>query len=94
MFAKYYDIKDGQYKDNPFMIYMTNERRIKLRTQKGNEVKWYDFVIKEIKESSENYKFTYTASDYFINELSKSGYSLSFSEEEKNNMGSAQYLAE
>ena len=53
-----------------------------------------DFVIKKIDETSENYKFTYTATDLFINELSKSGYNLEFDMELENNQKNIQELAE
>jgi hypothetical protein len=35
----------------------------------------------------ENYKFKYTATDLFINELSKTGYNLEFDTERENNQG-------
>jgi hypothetical protein len=50
-------------------------------------LRWLDFIIKKIDESSENYKFTYTATDLFINELSKTGYNLVFDTEAENNLG-------
>ena len=44
-----------------------NERKVKLKY--GEE--WYDFIIKDINENSENYTYTYTCQDLYITELSK-----------------------
>jgi hypothetical protein len=55
-----------------------NERKVKLRYgELGTEdCKWYDFIIKDVKENSDNKTFQYTCKDLFINELSKSGFSV------------------
>lgn len=58
------------------------------------EVKWYDFVITNIQENSENNSFTYTATDLHINELAKNGFNLEFDNELENNQGTVNYLAE
>jgi hypothetical protein len=80
--------------DNPFLPYLVNERKVKLKYFQDNEWKWFDFVIKTVSENSETYKFTYTAEDLFINELSKTGTSLTFDEKLGNNQGTVQELAE
>jgi hypothetical protein len=80
--------------DNPFLPYLVNERKVKLKYFQDNEWKWFDFVIKTASENSETYKFTYTAEDLFINELSKTGTSLTFDEKLGNNQGTVQELAE
>ena len=86
----------GKYKtengleDNPFIPYLVNERKIKLK-YKG---KWYDFIIKNKDEESGNYRFNFTAIDLHINELSKNGFNLEFDQKLNNNQGSAIELAE
>jgi hypothetical protein len=94
IFAKYLDEQTGEIVENPFLGYLTNERKVKLKYYPNGELKWLDFVIKKIDESSENYKFTYTAIDLFINELSKTGYNLEFDLELENNQGTINELAE
>jgi hypothetical protein len=66
---------------------MVNERKIKLRHGELGEsdCKWYDFVIKNIQENSENKTFSYTAKDLFINELSKSGFDIELDAKLENN---------
>ena len=93
MYARYYDEDSGEFKDNPFMKYLTNERKVKLKYYPNGELRWLDFIIKKIDESSENYKFTYTATDLFINELSKTGYNLEFNVELENNQGTITEMA-
>lgn len=67
---------------NPFIPYLINERKIKLKYGDG----WFDFILKEKQESSDN-TFTYTAVDANILELSKKGYGITLSTELKNNQG-------
>ena len=55
--------------------------------------KWYEFLIKEREEVSEDYTFTYTATDAFINELSKTGYNVEFATDLNNNQGTVVELA-
>lgn len=71
--------------DNPFIPYMVNERKLKYK-YKG---KWYDLKIKNITEDSKNYVFSYTATDCYINELSKNGFNLEFDQKLDNNQGTA-----
>ena len=96
MYMKYYDIDTKTFYDNPFLKLLVNERKVKLKYGEdadGNP-KWYDFVIKDIKENSENKTFSYTCKDLFINELSKSGFDIILDAELENNMGNIQYLTE
>lgn len=81
---------------NPFIQYMTNERKIKLRIgeEEDPDVEWYDFVIKQIQEKSDTKAFTYTCKDRFVNELSKTGFDLVLDNELENNMGTVEELAE
>ena len=96
MYSHYYDIHTEQYCQNPFLSYLVNERKIKVRygALGAEDTKWYDLVIKNIQENSENKTFTYTAKDQFVNELSKSGFNLQFDQELENNMGNIETLAE
>ena len=54
---------------------------------------WYDFIIKEVQEDSENGVFTYICKDLFINELGKTGYEVELDTELRNNMGTITELA-
>lgn len=96
MYHKYYDNESGEYVENPFIKLLTNERRVKLRL--GNpgdaDVEWYDFVIKNVQESSDSKVFNYTCTDLFINELSKNGYNITLDGELENNIGTPKELAE
>lgn len=92
IYTKYYDEDSGEFKDNPFVQYLTNERKIKLKYFPNGKMRWLDFIIKKIDETSDNYKFTYTATDLFINELSKTGYNLVFDAELENNQGTVNEL--
>jgi hypothetical protein len=92
IYAKYYDGESGEMVDNPFVPYLTNESILKLKYLSKGEWKWLDFIIKKIDESSNDYVFTYTAEDLFINELSKSGFSLTFDAEIGNNTGTINEL--
>lgn len=87
MYSSYWDDDAEDFRDNPFIDFLVNERKIKLRVDEEADVKWYDFIIKNIEQDSESKVFTYTAIDIFINELSKSGFNLEFDSELGNNMG-------
>lgn len=92
-FMIYYRFKDtvtGEEVDNPFAQYLTNERKLKLNY--GN--KWYDFIIKNIKIDSNKHSYDITATDQYINELSKNGFNLTFDAQLRNNLGTIQYLAQ
>ena len=86
---KYFDADTGQMEDNPFAPYLINERKVKL----FYDDEWYDFIIKEVEETSDEYTCSYTAYDAFILELSKNGYGIEFSSELNNNLGTALDLA-
>lgn len=90
MYSKYYDDETDEILDNPFTKLMVNERKVKLKYD--NE--WYDFIIKNIQESSDQRSYTYTAKDLFVNELSKNGFALTLDEELNNNTGTIIQLAE
>lgn len=86
---QYFDPYIGATVVNPFASYLINERKVKLYYD--NE--WYDFLIKEHSESSDGLVWTYTATDAFVNELSKNGYDKEFDIERNNNQGTAIDLA-
>lgn len=90
VYSQYWDEETERLIWNPFMKYLTNERKVKLYY----ENKWYDFVIKNINEDSATKAFTYTCKDLFLNELSKTGFELEFDSELGNNMGTLPELAE
>ena len=87
---KYFDPYNENHEViNPFVNLLINERKIKLKY--GSD--WYEFVIKERNESSDEYTWTYTCTDAFVLELSKNGYDLTFDAELNNNQGTAKELA-
>lgn len=86
---RYFDYQTQTIIENPFASYLINERKIKLKF--GED--WYDFIIKECTESSEDYEWSYTAEDAFVLELSKNGYNIELNQELNNNQGSAVELA-
>ncbi len=75
---------------NPFVALLTNERKVKLHY----DGEWYEFIVKEHTETSEEYEWTYECTDAFVLELSKNGYNLTFDNELNNNQGTAAELAE
>lgn len=86
---RYFDPYLNEKVENKFVPYLVNERKVKLKFDN----KWYDFVIKECEETSEEYIFTYTADGLFPLELSKVGYNLEFNTELNNNQGTVIELA-
>lgn len=89
IFSRYWEEESEDFKINPFINLLVNERKIKL----FYDNKWYDFVIKQIQENSENYTFSYTCKDLFINELGKTGYEVELATELQNNMGTIKELS-
>ena len=89
MYYQYVDTETGEKVYNPFIPYMVNERKVKLKYNG----EWYDFLVKQIQENSETKAFTYTCKDQFVNELSKSGFELVLDNELENNMGTITKLA-
>lgn len=90
MFYSYIDTETGEKKSNPFISQLVNERKVKVKWKN----KWYDLIIKSQQEDSNGKSITYTCKDQFINELSKTGFQLEFSNELMNNQGTIQELGE
>lgn len=89
LYYTYIDNETGKRVQNPFISLLVNERKVKCKW----EDEWYDFVIKGIQEDSNGKTITYTCEDLYINELSKTGFSLEFDQKLNNNQGTAQELA-
>lgn len=87
---KYYDEMVGDFVVNPFEHFLVNERKVKLFYK--NE--WHDFVIKTKEEESEEYTFSYTCTDAFVQELARNGYGVTFNTDLGNNQGTVVELAE
>jgi hypothetical protein len=87
---KYFDDFLGDYVVNPFASYLINERKVKLYYKD----KWYEFIIKEREEDSEEYTYSYVCTDAFVQELAKNGYGITFNTESNNNQGTITELAE
>ena len=90
MYYTYIDTETGEKVQNPFTKLLVNERKIKVYWKN----KWYDFIIKAVDENSGDKSITYTCKDLYINELSKTGFDLEFSEELNNNSGTIQQLGQ
>ena len=92
-FYLYYDYIDnhtGERVKNPFVNYLTNERKIKVYW----EEKWYDLIIKQIVEDTAKHTFAYTCEDQYLTELSRTGFELEFQTELQNNIGTAADLVD
>lgn len=88
IYYSYIDTETGETVKNPYTIYLVNERKIKVFWKD----KWYDFLIKEIKEDSIAHTFTYTCEDQYLTELSRTGFSLEFNSQLQNNIGTPEEL--
>ena len=86
---KYFDDFKGEMVENPFYPYLINERKVKLFYND----EWYEFLIKESDESSEEYIFDYTAKELFSLELAKMGYDVVLDTSLDNNQGTIVELA-
>ena len=90
MCAKYFDEELKEFVDNPFIPLLMTERFLKLKYKD----KWYDLIIKNRQENSDQKTYTYNAKSQHINELSKTGFELEFKTELENNQGTVTELAE
>ena len=94
IYAKYFDQEICDYVTNPYLGFLTNERKVKLKKEEKGQIVWYDMIIKQVSEDSSNFTYTYTAKDQHIQELAKSGFELEFDKELKNNTGTKEELAQ
>ena len=85
MYKQYVDTMTGEKVSNPFSDWLISERKVKLYY----EDKWFDFIVKDIAESSSNYLYTYQLEDALVQELSKNGFGVTLDAELMNNMGTA-----
>ena len=90
MYKRYVDNVTGEQVVNPFSDWLINERKVKLKY----EDKWYDFIVKNISETSTNYLYQYQLEDALVQELSKNGFGITLDAELMNNVGNAKDLAE
>ena len=90
MYYSYIDTRTGERVKNPYIKYLINERKIKVLWKN----KWYDLLIKQIKEDQVQHLFSYICEDAYITELSRTGFDLTFATELENNIGTAQELVE
>ena len=85
IYSRYYN-EEGALEENPYLGLLSNEVKIKLY-YRGE---WHDFIIKNAEEShSNNLVIKYSCQSLAIYELGKSGYDLSFTEENETNIFSA-----
>jgi hypothetical protein len=89
MHRRYKDSATGEQITNPFIDLIANETKLKLK----HDGKWYDFLVKNIQQDSNNATYTYSATDLHITELSKNGYGLVLDTSLMNNMGTVNELA-
>ena len=89
MYKKYLDTTTGLLVDNPYISLLQSERKVKLLYNNS----WYDFLIKNISESSRSHLCTYSLEDANVNELSKNGFDFIFDNDLSNNFGTLPELA-
>jgi hypothetical protein len=90
MHRRYRDSITGQETLNPFVDLVVNETKLKLKY--GD--KWYDFLVKNVSQDSNNATYSFSASDLHITELSKNGYGLVMDTSLMNNSGTVTELGE
>ena len=90
MYKKYWDDDVQDFVENPFPKMLLNESKIKL----NKNGKWYDFLIKNIEEESNEKILSYTCKDLSASLLSKQGFSTEFSSELYNNQGTIKELTD
>lgn len=83
LFFEYVDEIEGTIRRNPYCQLLSNGRKIKLKWKN----RWYEFIITNIVEDSDNRKISYTAQDAYITELSRRGFNIELSTEQENNQG-------
>lgn len=81
---KYFDNKLGDFVQNEFKDWVTNERKVKLHYK--NE--WFEFFIKneKLNKKYKSYMRDYICTDAYIDELARNGYGITFDTELYNNV--------
>lgn len=84
MVDKFFDSEKGEFVKNEFIDMLYNEQKIKLHYKN----KWYEFYIKNINENKTADKLmkSFECTDSFIEELSRTGYGITFDEELNNSV--------
>ena len=84
MVDRFFDSEKGEFVKNEFIDMLYNEQKIKLHYNN----KWYEFYIKNINENRTSEKITksFECTDSFIEELSRTGYGITFDEELNNSV--------
>lgn len=95
MYKRYIDRETGEEVHNLFIDYLINERKIKLKYGVDDEgkAKWYDFIIKNVNETSTTYLYQFDLEDAIVQELSKNGFGVTLDAQLNNNIGTADQLA-
>jgi hypothetical protein len=89
MYKRYIDNITGEWVVNPFSDWLINERKVKLKY----DGKWYDFIVKDVTETSTNYLYSYQLEDALVQELSKNGFGVTLDAKLMNNIGNAKELS-
>ena len=95
--SQYLDESTGEIKENELVRFVTNKSKIRLIKNPGANQEIFHLVVnsKIDKDSDGVLSYEYTCTDSFIEELSKTGYSLSFGEEVgQGGLGTIHELAE
>lgn len=95
--SQYLDENTGEIKENELIRFVTNKSKIRLIKNPGPNQEIFHLVVnnKIDKDSDGILSYEYTCTDSFIEELSKTGYSLSFGEEVgQGGLGTIHELAE
>lgn len=84
MVDRFFDSEKGEFVKNEFIDMLYNEQKIKLHYKDD----WYEFYIKNISENRTSEKITksFECTDSFIEELSRTGYGITFDEELNNSV--------
>ena len=90
LYRQYWDDMAQDFVDNPFIDLLLNETKIKLN--KNGE--WYDFLIKNKTEDSEQHSVEYTCKDLHATTLGKQGFNIELSADLYNNQGTIEELCD
>jgi hypothetical protein len=72
LYKKYIDNITGQETENVFAKFLINERKVKLKygtyVDEWGRVRdcWYDFIIKDVDQTSSNYLYSYQLEDALV----------------------------